>query len=103
MTLSVNVPGLMGLPLMQLVSDALGAKTGPVKVVNDAAATTCDFIRTHKLTGRVMVMALGTGVGMGVMDDLKMLRVEGASSGHIGQIDVSLDDAPVIGPDGGAG
>lgn len=102
-TLSVNVPGLMGLPLVQLVSDALGSKTGPVKVVNDAAATTCDFTRTHKLTGRVMVMALGTGVGMGVMDDLKMLRVEGASSGHIGQVDVSLDDAPVIGPDGGAG
>jgi hypothetical protein len=29
--------------------------------------------------------------------------VEGNSPGHIGQLDVSLDDRPPVGPDGGAG
>jgi predicted NBD/HSP70 family sugar kinase len=101
--LSVNVPGLMGLPLADLVAGALGAECGPVRVVNDAHATTTDFAETFGLTGRVMAIALGTGVGMGITDDGKFLTVEGASSGHLGQIDVSLDDDAPIGPDDGRG
>jgi predicted NBD/HSP70 family sugar kinase len=31
------------------------------------------------------------------------LMVEGESSGHIGQFDVSIEGHPVVGPDGGAG
>jgi predicted NBD/HSP70 family sugar kinase len=101
--LSVNVPGLMGIPLVRLVHDSLGEQTGPVKVINDAMAATRDFADTYQLRGRVMAIALGTGVGAAILDDGVMLRVEGASSGHIGQVDVTLADAPVIGPDGGAG
>jgi predicted NBD/HSP70 family sugar kinase len=40
---------------------------------------------------------------MGVLDEGAPLHVEGASPGHIGQIDVSLDENPPIGPDGGSG
>lgn len=102
--LSVNVPGLNGLPLDELVHDALGPHTGPVRVVNDAAASSSDYARLHGLSGRLLAIALGTGVGGAVVDDGVILRVEGASSGHLGQMDVSLDDEPaVIGPDGGAG
>jgi hypothetical protein len=42
-------------------------------------------------------------VGAAVLDDGKLLRVEGDSPGHIGQIDVSIPGADCIGPDGGAG
>jgi hypothetical protein len=42
-------------------------------------------------------------VGAAVLDDGVPLMVEGASPGHIGQVDVSLEGEPVIGPDGGAG
>jgi len=102
--LSVNVPGLNGLPLDELVHDALGEQTGPVRVVNDAAASSTDYARMHGLVGRLLAIALGTGVGGAVIDDGVVLRVEGASSGHLGQMDVSLDDEPaVLGPDGGAG
>ncbi|MBV9490447.1 MAG: MFS transporter, partial [Verrucomicrobia bacterium] len=48
-------------------------------------------------------LALGTGVGAAVLDDGVPLRVDGDSPGHLGQIDVSLDDRAPIGPDGGAG
>jgi glucokinase len=102
-TLSVNVPGLENVVLDELVSRALGQAIGNLQIVNDAVATATDVIRTKGLTGRVVSLALGTGVGMGVLDDGVPLMVEGASPGHIGQVDVSIDGDVPIGPDGGAG
>ena len=66
-------------------------------------ATATDVIVSRGLTGRVVSIALGTGVGMGVLDDGVPLFIEGASPGHIGQVDCSIEGEPVIGPDGGAG
>jgi predicted NBD/HSP70 family sugar kinase len=105
-TLSVNVPGLMGVVLDDLVCSALGDKIAGLKIINDAVASATDVILSRNLRGRVMSLALGTGVGVGVLDDGVPLTVEGASPGHIGQADVSVDDANEqvpIGPDGGAG
>jgi predicted NBD/HSP70 family sugar kinase len=102
-TLSVNVPGLMNIVLDELVGRALGAGIKQLKIINDAVATATDVIRTRRLRGRVLSIAIGTGVGMGVLDDGVPLFIEGASPGHIGQIDCSIDGDPVIGPDGGAG
>jgi predicted NBD/HSP70 family sugar kinase len=51
----------------------------------------------------LLVLTLGTGIGMSVVDRGVPLRVDGKSSGHIGQIDVSVPNHDVIGPDGGAG
>jgi glucokinase len=99
--LSVNVPGLMNLPLRDLVRSAVPG-AGEVSVINDAVASATDFARRRGLIGRVLAMALGTGVGMGVLDDGKPLLIEGESPGHIGQVDVDLGDG-TVGPDGGAG
>ncbi len=46
---------------------------------------------------------MGTGVGAAVFDEGVPLIVDGESPGHIGQVDVSVEGEPVIGPDGGAG
>jgi predicted NBD/HSP70 family sugar kinase len=104
-TLAVNVPGLMDQPLAELVPRALGLSgSRPTVIANDAAATGRDIYAARKLTGRLFVLTLGTGVGSGVLDEGgKLLDVEGGSSGHIGQIDVSSAGHEVIGPDGGAG
>ncbi|HEY7090539.1 MAG TPA: ROK family protein [Tepidisphaeraceae bacterium] len=106
-TLSVNVPGLAGYQLDQLVPQALGLPTEPsdrqTTISNDATASAYDIFQTRKLTGRLLVIALGTGVGAAVLDDGIPLRVEGDSPGHIGQMDVSIAGSEVIGPDGGAG
>jgi predicted NBD/HSP70 family sugar kinase len=102
-TLSVNVPGLMNVKLDDIVQNALGKPVGRIEIINDAVATATDVIVTRGLTGRVVSIALGTGTGMGVIDDGVPLFIEGASPGHIGQIDVSIEGHPVIGPDGGAG
>ena len=102
-TLSVNVPGLMDLVLDDLVAQAFGPVVKNLKIINDAVATATDVIRARGLRGRVVSIALGTGVGMGVLDDGVPLFIEGASPGHIGQVDCSIEGDSVIGPDGGAG
>lgn len=117
-TLSVNVPGLVGVPLDELVADALAASaripTPRVRIVTDAYAATYDAWitttaarATHPTQGeRFLGVALGTGVGACVLDDGVPLLVSGRSPGHLGQIDVSVTesgDAVPIGPDGGRG
>lgn len=102
-TLSVNVPGLMGIQLDEIIARAFGKGIKRLEILNDAVSTATDVIVTRGLQGRVVSMALGTGVGMGVIDDGVPLFIEGASPGHIGQCDVSIEGEAVIGPDGGAG
>ncbi|HSZ58131.1 MAG TPA: ROK family protein [Tepidisphaeraceae bacterium] len=102
-TYSANVPGLHEISLHELVRRALGAKAPAPVVVNDATATAFDIFSTRRLAGRLLVLALGGGVGAAVLDDGKPLHVEGDSAGHLGQIDVSIGDDPPIAPDGGRG
>jgi glucokinase len=101
--LSVNVPGLNGVNLSVLIGMALGEGLGRVRVVSDAIATGYDIWAQRRLKGRLLVLALGTGIGAAVLDEGEPLKVEGESPGHIGQMDVSIEGEPVIGPDGGAG
>ena len=99
---AVNVPGLAGLPLDDLAPRALEIQPAtPVRIINDGIATGYDIFATRKLHGRLMVIALGTGVGAAVIDDGIPLNFDGIT--QIGQFDVSIAGHDVIGPDGGAG
>lgn len=103
---SVNVPALAGVRLDSLVSRALDAPQARPRVCTDAHAAAFDaWSRSHRL-GRLAAISIGTGVGLCVLDNGLPVRVTGASSGHLGQIDVSVDNAAgdvPIGPDGGRG
>lgn len=104
---SANLPALQALPLREIVSRALErqgfAAPTSVAVHSDAAAAAYGYWSSKRPTGRLLALSLGTGVGAAVVDDGEFLRVTGESSGHIGQLDVSLEaDAP-IGPDAGRG
>jgi predicted NBD/HSP70 family sugar kinase len=101
--LSVNVPALMEISLGDLVAEALGAPPAGWSVTNDSVACGYDVFATRKLPGRLLVLALGTGVGAAVLDDGAALHVDNESPGHVGQLDVSVPGDPIIGPDGGAG
>jgi predicted NBD/HSP70 family sugar kinase len=55
---------------------------------------------------RLFCLALGTGVGACVLDEGRLLRSNGNSSGHFGQIDVTVIESgamPPVGADGGVG
>lgn len=101
--LAVNVPGLVGVRLDELLQRALGDSLPAATMISDAAATAFDLYATQKLVGRFLCLTLGTGVGAAVIDEGGFLHVSGETPGHFGQIDVSLDEHPPVGPDGGAG
>jgi predicted NBD/HSP70 family sugar kinase len=102
--LSVNLPALNGLNLDDLVANALGTSPPHLEIATDAVANAFDIYAMHKLDGRLLALALGTGVGMAVIDEGGIpLKVDGESPGHIGQVDCSIEGEPVTGPDGGAG
>lgn len=121
LTRAVNLPGLVSVPIKPLLAAAGVPLTGnashpahptypTVRIYSDALAAGIDDHRERKLTGRLLAVSLGTGVGAIVLDGLTPLKVSPPdaplSSGHIGQFDVSLSsDAPTvpIGPDGGRG
>jgi predicted NBD/HSP70 family sugar kinase len=103
-SVAINVPGLVGISLDQFVPDTLGLMfDGSARILNDARAAAHDIYSTTQMKGRLLVLALGTGVGSAVLDNGKPLIVEESSPGHLGQIDVSIPGHAVIGPDGGAG
>jgi predicted NBD/HSP70 family sugar kinase len=100
---ATNVPGLVDIPLSELVSRAIGVTDVAPVVVNDANATGYDIYSLYQTVGRLLTIAIGTGVGASVFDDGKPLFVDGESPGHIGQVDVSIEGSKVTGPDGGLG
>ena len=100
--LSVNLPSLNGLRLDDLVGESVG-DVDHVELLNDSTSSAYDIYTSHRLTGRLVSITLGTGVGASVLDDGVPLMIEGDSPGHIGQLDVSIPGEDVIGPDGGAG
>ncbi|MFT3785756.1 MAG: ROK family protein [Tepidisphaeraceae bacterium] len=100
---SINVPGLNGLELTTLVQDGLGQGVPAPRICNDAVSCASDAAHMMGLKGRTVLIALGTGVGCAVLDDGVPLEVDGESPGHLGQCDVTVDNPPTIGPDGGAG
>jgi predicted NBD/HSP70 family sugar kinase len=103
-TYAINVPGIEGIPIDRLVPETLDLNfTRPTKFCHDGQATGFDVFQSRQTRGRLLVLTLGTGVGLAVLDDAKPLMVEGDCAGHFGQIDVSIAGHPVIGPDGGAG
>jgi len=103
-TFALNVPGIAGIPLDRLVPEALNLSFNrPTRICNDAHATALDIFQTRRPQGRLLAVAIGTGVGCAVLDEGQPLRVEGESPGHFGQIDVSLPGDEAVGPDGGAG
>jgi predicted NBD/HSP70 family sugar kinase len=103
-SMAINVPGLVGISLDDLVPNALGLIVdGRARILNDAGAAAHDIYSSRQVRERLLVIALGTGVGSAVLDDGKPLDVEEGTPGHIGQIDVSVPGIEVVGPDGGAG
>ncbi len=102
--LCVNIPAIEGVSLVELVAAAMPGSPRP-QVFGDAHAAGFGYWHENPGGGRLLALALGTGVGACVLDNGQLFRVTGQSSGHIGQIDVGNCSLPgeeePIGPDGG--
>lgn len=104
---SANLPALQELPLREIIRRALTLRSlhtpERLAVHADAAAAAYGYWWNTRPQGRLLALSLGTGVGAAVLDDGVFLRVSAESPGHIGQLDVSLDDHAPLGPDQGRG
>jgi len=103
--LAVNVPGLVGYRFADLIGDALG-RSAPFVLLSDAEAATLDVASEHPDASRVLGIAIGTGVGVALVEDGRSVTIGAGGAGHIGQIDVGpIGDGhragSVVGPDGG--
>lgn len=95
---AVNVPRLVGVDVDGLLAEAMEASgfprvVGETAVWTDAHAAAHDYVVAHALGGRTLAISLGTGVGACVLDGMTPLHVSGETPGHLGHIDVTLDDA----------
>lgn len=103
---SINLPALAGWSVVAGVRRALGRGADlPVRVVGDALATGWDVWHSEspRMRGRLLVLAIGTGIGAAVLDDGIPLRVTGETPGHFGQVDVSIAGEESVGRDGARG
>lgn len=105
---SVNLAGLCALALRDELAAMTGVSAGSIGVFTDAHAAAYDFAMSRGLSGRVVAISIGTGVGAAVLDSGVPLVVSGRSPGHLGQIDVGEHLGPgfssvPLGPDGGRG
>lgn len=80
-----NTPALRGLNLRGLMEDAFGL---PVVVNNDLTAHALAeyHFGSGRGTKRFMVMAMGTGLGAGIIIDGEALRYAGGSAGDTGHV-----------------
>ncbi|MEO0631074.1 MAG: ROK family protein, partial [Planctomycetota bacterium] len=88
---AVNVPGLEGWAFDELIADAVGPPAG-VRRTNDAAAATVDWVKSRGITGRIAGIAIGTGVGLSIVDDGVPVEWTDGGAGHLGQVDVTVGD-----------
>lgn len=100
---AANLPCLQGVEPALFVAEHCGISRASV-VLTDAAASGLGAWHAAPVEGRLLTLAMGTGVGAAVVEEGRLLTLDGVGPGHVGQIDVSAGepDAPV-GPDGGRG
>lgn len=101
-TAAVNLPALVG----HRPDELLGPRPIAPRLFTDAHAAAFDVWSANAVPGRLLALCLGTGVGACVLDGGRALVITGRSSGHLGQVDVSVESAGEevpIGPDGGRG
>ena len=98
---AANLPGLVGATVVELLPTPLRAI--PRRVIPDALATGVGVWLREPVCGRLLVLAMGTGVGGALLEDGRPVTLDGHGCGHIGQLDVSLGDDAPLGPDAGRG
>ena len=92
---SPNLPGLVEAPVGKLLAEATGL---PVRTENDA---TCALWAEHLLgaargAGDVLFVALGTGIGGGLILDGQLVRGAHGFAGEIGHMVVVADGIPCV-------
>lgn len=100
---AANLPFLAGVAVGAWAASALGISARAV-VLTDAGAMGLGAWHEAPVRGRLLALAMGTGIGGALVENGRLLTLDGVGIGHVGQMDVSGGGAEApIGPDGGRG
>lgn len=98
---SVNLPCLEGWAFDELMETVMGIVPRKIRVCTDIRAAAHDLCVGKALGGRVAVIAIGTGVGLAVLDDAEPIGIGARGIGHLGLIDMGrLGETDRVAPDG---
>ncbi len=98
---AVNLPCLDGWRFDTILEQVFGLVPTTYAVLSDVQAAGEDFICAHKCVGRSAIIAIGTGVGLGVFDDGEVVGIGNRGIGHLGMIDIGpLGGVDRLAPDG---
>lgn len=102
---SANIPALMGVDVRAWLRETLDLEAEPT-LLPDAVAAAIGSHHAQPTHGRLLTLAMGTGIGAALLEHGLPARLASNPPGlvgHLGQIDVSLDDDAPVGPDAGRG
>ncbi len=98
---SMNLPCLNGWRFDNLLLHALGSAPARFGVVTDAHAAAHDWFCAHKPVGRTACIAIGTGVGLCVLDEGEPVGFGARGIGRLGLMDVGrLKERDTVAHDG---
>jgi len=98
---SVNLPSLNGWAFDELLSSVLEMVPQSYRVLSDVQAAGEDLLCAHTYCGRSAIIAIGTGVGVAVIDDGEPVEIGQRGIGHLGMMDMGrLGERDVFGVDG---
>lgn len=101
--LAANLPRLVGVRVPDLIPRGIAGDRSPA-LLTDAAAAGLGSWHARPAQGRLLTLAMGTGVGAALIEHGNLITLDGRTPGHVGQLDVSFGEPdPPIGPDGGRG
>jgi len=84
--LSVNLPCLNEMAVREVLPESLRSKR--LRILSDAEAAALAVWREERLSGRLLALSVGTGVGAAVLDDGAPVGIGAGGPGHFGHIDV---------------
>lgn len=98
---SVNLPCINGWLFDDLLLSALGTIPCRQRIVSDIDAAGSDYVLAHGCTGRSAIIAIGTGVGLCVVDEGQIVGIGKRGIGHLGLMDMGrLSDVDRVANDG---
>jgi len=97
-----NLPFLVGANPKRIIQAATGCRVS--LLMTDAAAWGLGIWHNESIEGRLLVLAIGTGIGAALAEGGKLITLDGITPGHIGMLDVSMDKPnPPTAADGSPG
>ena len=89
---SQNLPCLNGWRFSQMLEVVLGSEPAKFNILSDVRASGQAYLHAKPWAGRSAIIAIGTGVGLGVFDNGLHVGIGNAGIGYLGMLDIGRLD-----------